>query len=118
MQPRPLIAVTSTLAPGGAHGLPQVMLGAAYIAAVEAAGGSAVLLTPAHDPASVVRLLDASHGLLLTGGEDVDPTRYGQEPHPLCEAPTRRAMQWNSPRWLAHSSAGYRCSPSVAGCSC
>ena len=96
MQPRPLIAVTSTLAPGGAHGLPQVMLGAAYIAAVEAAGGSAVLLTPAHDPASVVRLLDASHGLLLTGGEDVDPTRYGQEPHPLCEAPNpaRDAMEF------------------------
>lgn len=87
MQPRPLIAVTTTLAPSGARGLPHVLLGAAYVAAVEAAGGSAVLLTPAHDPASVARLLDATDGLLLTGGEDIDPTRYGEEPHPLCEAP-------------------------------
>lgn len=77
-----LIAVTTSLAPGGYHDLPHVTLSAQYVAAVEAQGGTSVLLTPAHARASVERVLDLADGLLLTGGEDVEPSRYGQEPHP------------------------------------
>jgi putative glutamine amidotransferase len=96
MPPRPLVAITTTLVPSGAHGLPHVLLGAQYIAAVERFGASAVLLSPAHEPASVLRLLDLADGLVLTGGEDVDPTRYGEEMHPLCERPNpeRDAMEF------------------------
>lgn len=81
MDSRPLIVVTTTLAPGS-HNLPAVRLNVQYITAVEDPGGAAVLLTPAHDAASVERLVGVSHGLVLTGGEDVDPARYGQAPHP------------------------------------
>jgi len=79
---RPLVLVTTTLAPAGSHRLPSVRLNAQYLAAVEAPGATAILLSPAHDPASVDRLVGVAHGLVLTGGEDVDPARYGQEPHP------------------------------------
>lgn len=79
---RPLIAVTTALAPTGSYGLPGVKLNAQYIASVEGPGGTALLITPVHDPRSVERIVGAAHALVLTGGEDVDPTRYGQEPHP------------------------------------
>lgn len=54
-----------------------------YADSVVAAGGVPVLLPPATDGAaharSVVARLD---GLIVSGGADVDPARYGEEPHP------------------------------------
>ena len=79
---RPLIVVTTTLAPAGSHNLPSVRLNVQYITAVEQPGGTAVLLTPAHDSDSVRHLVEVAHGLVLTGGEDVAPALYGQDPHP------------------------------------
>ena len=57
------------------------LLPATYARSVEAAGAVAVLLPPQIDGAeSVVSRLD---GLIIAGGADVDPARYGAEPHPL-----------------------------------
>ena len=78
----PLIGVTTTMrTPATARG-PQVILNAAYVEAVERSGATAMLLSPAHSLDSLNRILDTVHGLVLTGGEDVDPARYGQSPHP------------------------------------
>lgn len=51
-----------------------------YARSVERAGGVPVLLPPCapERAASVVARLD---GLLVSGGADVDPSRYGAEPH-------------------------------------
>jgi putative glutamine amidotransferase len=51
----------------------------AYVRAVERAGGRALLVPPAAD--GVEETLDALDGLILSGGNDVDPTSYGAEPH-------------------------------------
>ena len=92
---RPLIAVTTSLAPVGSHGLPGVKLNAQYITSLEGPGGAVLVLTPAHDLASVEQIVGMAHGLMLTGGEDVDPARYGQAPHPTVTSvnPARDAME-------------------------
>ncbi|MEU1519858.1 gamma-glutamyl-gamma-aminobutyrate hydrolase family protein [Streptomyces sp. NPDC005811] len=50
-----------------------------YARSVAQAGGTPVLLTREADPGAVIERLD---GLLLAGGEDVDPIRYGEAAPP------------------------------------
>jgi putative glutamine amidotransferase len=53
----------------------------AYVAAVQRAGASALVLPP--DEAAVAepgRLLDLLDALILAGGADIDPSTYGAEP--------------------------------------
>ena len=61
---------------GGAYAVPE-----AYIRAVRRAG-MAPLIVPGGDPSAGRRLLPSVHALLLIGGGDVDPARYGATPHP------------------------------------
>ncbi|MDH2415741.1 gamma-glutamyl-gamma-aminobutyrate hydrolase family protein [Nocardioides sp. CER19] len=71
------------------------LLPAQYAGAVEAVGGVPLLLPPvaAADAAeAVVARLD---GLVVSGGADVDPARYGAAPHPRTSAwrPDRDAWE-------------------------
>lgn len=59
----------------GGYGLPE-----GYIEALRRAGAIPTLLLPG-DPRSPTELLDRVDGLLLVGGGDVEPARYGQAPH-------------------------------------
>jgi putative glutamine amidotransferase len=51
-----------------------------YLRAVEAAGGLPIVLPPGR-PEDAAPLLRRIQGLVLTGGEDVDPTLYGETRH-------------------------------------
>lgn len=51
----------------------------AYAAAVAGAGGIPVLLPQAGDPLAQLARLD---GVLLAGGDDIDPAHYGEAAHP------------------------------------
>lgn len=52
-----------------------------YTAAARAAGLRPYIL-PVLPPADADAALDGMAGLILTGGEDVDPAQFGSEPHP------------------------------------
>ena len=54
-----------------------------YLDRVRAAGGIPILLDPACDPRhDVVSIIDRIDGLILTGGPDIEPRRYGEVAHP------------------------------------
>ncbi|MDX2120431.1 MAG: gamma-glutamyl-gamma-aminobutyrate hydrolase family protein, partial [Gemmatimonadota bacterium] len=63
-------------------GADRTGVNAAYVRAVLRAGGVPLILSPLIEPAHTARLLDAIDGLVLSGGEDVDPAHYGHAPHP------------------------------------
>lgn len=79
---RPLIAITASTerAEWGVWRAPAVLVPLNYVRAVEHAGGRP-LVVPAVDGA-LDETLDAVHGVVLTGGADVDPDHYGAELHP------------------------------------
>lgn len=57
-----------------------------YMRGVEEAGGLPVMLPLTSDPAELEQLADSFDGFLFTGGHDVSPSLYGQEPTDLCQA--------------------------------
>jgi len=76
----PLVAVTATARL--VEGVERVRLNAAYVRALESVGLVPIVVPPLETAAGAVRVLDAVAGLVLSGGEDVDPSRYGATPHP------------------------------------
>jgi putative glutamine amidotransferase len=63
-------------------GVERTGVNAAYVQAVLQSGGVPLVLSPLLGTAHNATLLDALDGLLLSGGEDVAPERYGARPHP------------------------------------
>ena len=51
-----------------------------YIHSIEKAGGIPVILPVTEDEEAARTLMNLADGLLLTGGHDVDPVVYGEEP--------------------------------------
>ena len=86
---RPLIGLTCyrEQARWGVWDQAADLLPSAYAEAVQAAGGVPVLLppsTPYDDAATAV--LTRLDGLIISGGADVDPARYDEQPHPRTTA--------------------------------
>jgi putative glutamine amidotransferase len=80
----PLIGVTMSTTADGAPGTtpPRAWLNNAYLRAVQEAGGIPLLLPPHLDRPALDTLWSRLDGVLLTGGGDVDPMRFGEAPHP------------------------------------
>ncbi|MEU2286876.1 gamma-glutamyl-gamma-aminobutyrate hydrolase family protein [Streptomyces sp. NPDC013178] len=95
-QARPLIGVTTYLEAGACWGtweLDAALLPAGYPRLVQRAGGLAAMLppdAPEHAAATVARL----DGLVIAGGPDVDPARYGAERDPRTGPPARERDAW------------------------
>lgn len=76
---KPLVAISATARP--TEGMRRVRLNEVYVRAVEKAGMIPLLVPPFANPADVSAILDAVSGVVLTGGEDVDPASYGSSRH-------------------------------------
>ncbi len=86
MNDRPLIGITCRTA---LHQASQKLrqtetVTRTYVESVERAGGLALLL-PNTSPDAAEAYLDLVSGLVLTGGDDVAPRFYGEEPHPAID---------------------------------
>ncbi|MBA2781744.1 MAG: gamma-glutamyl-gamma-aminobutyrate hydrolase family protein [Rubrobacteraceae bacterium] len=53
-----------------------------YVEGVAGAGGAPVVLPPAGDERAAEAVIQSLDGLLLSGGSDLDPHYYGEEPMP------------------------------------
>ena len=90
MSARPLIAVTTSelrrpedvvARPQGEPPKLEVALATLYPEAIERAGGVPVIV-PLLRPDAIAALLDRVDGVCLPGGPDLQPSVYGEEPHP------------------------------------
>ncbi len=82
---RPIIGVTTYRQEASWGTWRQVaadLLPSDYARAVERAGGIPVLVPPLADREAARAVLARLDGLLIAGGADVNPARYGQEPDP------------------------------------
>lgn len=75
----PLIGVSTSVTIGRYP--ERAYINAAYLNAVQQAGGVPVPLAPQLGRSERAELLKRLHGVLLTGGGDVDPARFGEAPH-------------------------------------
>jgi putative glutamine amidotransferase len=87
---QPLIGITASEVHGPEHGelirygepaMPEMTLGLSYARAVQRAGGVPVVIPPVAVE-TVSGLLAKLDAVVLSGGPDIHPGAYGEEPHP------------------------------------
>ncbi|MER6142900.1 gamma-glutamyl-gamma-aminobutyrate hydrolase family protein [Streptomyces sparsogenes] len=94
---KPLIGISTYLESSVRWGVwhqPAALLPAGYHRLVQRAGGLAALLPPDDAPASAVSVVSRLDALVIAGGPDVEPSRYGAEPHERTGPPARERDAW------------------------
>lgn len=89
---RPRIAVTTQAALEGLWRYMKVQRN--YADSIDAAGGIPLFLPQIPDPARAEEYLTGMDGLLLTGGQDISPLTYGEEPHVELGPVDRERDRW------------------------
>jgi putative glutamine amidotransferase len=79
----------------------RAYVNAAYLGAVQQAGGIPILLPPQLERSGRAELVKRLQGVLLTGGGDVDPARFGEAPHPTTAdvSAARDGLEIELTRW-------------------
>jgi putative glutamine amidotransferase len=80
----PIVALTAPTRE--MEGMMRVRLNEAYVNAARAAGMVPIVVPPL-SPDELPVLLGAVDGVILTGGEDVDPAEFGAAKHPRTQTP-------------------------------
>lgn len=83
---RPVIGLSCYHEPAkwGAWELPAALIPWNYVSSLQAAGANVVILPPDADGEEAIERID---GLVLAGGADIDPNRYGDLPHSTSDQP-------------------------------
>ncbi len=82
---RPMIGIPSHALVRAETGRPIYANNRSYVHAVESGGGLPILIPMINELTVLTALLSRLDGLLLPGGIDLHPSRYGEEVHPLTE---------------------------------
>lgn len=92
---KPLIGISTYLEPAkwGVWDMPAALLPAGYHRLVQAAGGLAAMLPP-DEPSYAAEVVGRLDGLVVAGGADVEPVRYGAERDPRTGPPARERDDW------------------------
>lgn len=77
--PRPIVALSASSRL--TEGLPRVRLNESYVNAARGAGLAPIVVPPLA-PEELAPILATVQGIVLTGGEDVDPAEFGAPRHP------------------------------------
>jgi putative glutamine amidotransferase len=80
-QTRPFIGINADFVPAGKQTTAHIRLGVGYLDTVVAAGGMPVILPPLGKETDLEPFLDRLDGVILSGGLDLDPHRYGLPGH-------------------------------------
>jgi len=84
-----------------------------YCACVYRAGHVPFVIPATTNRAAIARVLDQLDALILCGGEDVEPSRYGETAKPACGRPNLRRDAWE---WTLLDEAVRRRLPIVGTC--
>lgn len=92
---QPVVAITSytTRAAWGSWSVPSTLVPHEYVTAVHGAGGVPVVV-PVLDPVYAARLLARFDALVLSGGPDVHPGRYGDSVPAVADAYDEARDAW------------------------
>ena len=82
MLTKPLIGISSRLLSRPDLSSPIIGHHLPYAHAIIQAGGIPIGLPLLDGEDELKPIMDALNGILFTGGEDIDPVHYGEEPHP------------------------------------
>ncbi len=97
--PKPVVGIIAALEHPSDYifpGYPRAVVNDDYPRSIAAAGGVPLLIAPHDDAELIACQLDCVDALLLAGGDDVDPRRYGQSPRKVLgqTSPIRDAAEW------------------------
>lgn len=78
---KPVIGITGNWSREG--DLPAMnSIRSTYVNAVAGAGGVPMMLPAVEDLSLVPQMVEICDGFIFSGGPDIDPARYGEDPHP------------------------------------
>jgi putative glutamine amidotransferase len=96
MPPTPLVGVSTYLEPDVRYGVwrhSAAVLPTGYHRLVQRAGASPALLPP-DAPVRADEVVSRLDALVISGGPDVEPARYGADPEPSCGPPAPERDAW------------------------
>ena len=79
---RPVIGICGGESPAKKRNDGKVVLNRTYVDAVEKGGGIPLVLPTTNSPEHALDMVRRTDGLLLPGGPDISPSRYGRRKHP------------------------------------